>query len=103
MHLAVKTVVAVNGKAIPLLAWTGFLEVQVLRFHDNQHMKVVRISALSPGHLYPQDIFLVIIYVRRRVNPRATVRPERLCQGKIPVTASGIVPATFRLVAHCLN
>ena len=36
-------------------------------------------------------------------SPRFTVRPVGLCQGKIPVTPSGIEPATFRLVVRCLN
>jgi hypothetical protein len=33
----------------------------------------------------------------------ATVRPEGLRQGKIPMSPSGIELATFRLVAQCLK
>jgi len=61
-------------------------------------MKVVRLSPLLTGHLYPQEIFLVLISVRGWVNSRTIVWPEVLCQWEILWYHREREPATFQLV-----
>ena len=45
-------------------------------FLDNQHTKVVRLSALRTGCLYPQGWSLVLISVRGSVIPRMVGRTK---------------------------
>jgi hypothetical protein len=46
----------VKDKAIPLQAWTGpkcFRKFEAPKVQDNRHMKVISLSALRTGRLYP--------------------------------------------------
>jgi hypothetical protein len=63
----------------------------------------VRLSASGAGHLLPPWRFLVLISVRGWVNTRDTVQLKGLGQLRNPIISSGIEPATFRLVALCLD
>ena len=68
-----------------------FQEVEAPRFKDNRNMKVVRLSAIRTGRLYPQETFLVLISLRISVD---------YVNEKNPMTPSGIELATFWFVAQ---
>ena len=95
----------VKGEAVPIQAWAGPEGSRSLRlpeFPDSWHMKEAALSVVRTGHPYPQETSLVLVSVRVWVDPCAIVRAEDLSQWKIPVTPSGIEPATFLFVAQYL-
>jgi hypothetical protein len=86
--------------------------VQALRVPGDWGFQISRQSALEGGKVVSHTHWLPLTLrkyswysfsVRGWVNPRAIVQPEGLCQWKIPMTPSGIKPATFRIVAQCLD
>jgi hypothetical protein len=63
-----------------------FQEVEVLRFEDSRHIKVVRLSVPHTDYLNPQEKSVVFILVSGWVDPWAIVQAEGLYQWKIPMT-----------------
>jgi hypothetical protein len=63
----------------------------------------VRLSELRAGRPLTPGRFLILISVSGLVHPNAIVQLEGLGELKNLMTLLEIEPATFRLVAQCLN
>jgi hypothetical protein len=85
------------GKAVPLQAWSGPEGSSKSRFPDflTTAQDGGKIVSLTHRPNLPQEILMVLIFVRGSVDPRAIVRSEGFMSMKNTMTPSGIEPATF--------
>jgi hypothetical protein len=78
----------------------GGLCSQILWHSARKGGEVVRLTHRPP---LPEGMFLLLIFTRGWVDPRARVLSEGNISLKNPMTTQGIDPGTVRLVAQCLN
>ena len=67
---------------IPLESWTEHEDSRSLRlpeFLDNRHIKLVTLSVMRTGRLYPQEVYLVLISVRGWTDPRGQIKRISNC------------------------
>jgi hypothetical protein len=75
------------------------VQVEAPEFLDNRHMKVVRLSALRTGCLYPSGKMPGTHFCYRLSRLQCPIAARRIKS----VTPSEIEPATCRRAARCLN
>ena len=80
-------------KKVKAQVWTGPWGFRRLRFPEFMDIRHTKLSALCTGRHYPPQESI----------PRTLVRPKECSQWKIPMTRPRSEPATFRLLAQCLN
>jgi hypothetical protein len=79
-----------KGKAIPVTGRGGPQGRETSRlphFLDNRLTDGGEVASLTRRHPLPPGIFLILNSVRGRIDPRAIVRLEELCQFKNPITS----------------
>jgi hypothetical protein len=95
-----------KGKAIPVTGREGPWGCERLRlahFLDNPHTDGGEVVSIMRRPPFTRRKILVLISVIRLSRPLDHSTAERIRSVKILMTSSGTEPATFRLVAQCLN
>jgi hypothetical protein len=80
-----------------------FQEFDAPRFSWHSAHEGGEVVSLTHRPPLPPGTFLVLIFTRGWVDPRAMIRSEGNMSQKNPVTPPGIDPGTVRLVAQRLN
>jgi hypothetical protein len=96
----------IKGKAIPLQAWTGLEGSRRLRlpeFQDDRHVKVVRLSALRTGRLYPPGNIAGTHFCYRLSRPQGHSAAGRIMSMKISSDTIENRNRNLPVVAQCLS
>jgi hypothetical protein len=93
-------------KAIPLQALTGIECSRRMRLTDFKTIGTCKWQSCqpyAPAAFTPREYSWYSSLLEAESTPGPLMRLEESCQWKIPMTPSGIDPATFRFVAQCHN
>jgi hypothetical protein len=90
-------------KDIPVIGRGSLYSCEMSRLPHSWFTDDIEGVSLTRGNPLPPGRYLVLVSVRRWVDPRAIVQLVELGQLKNLVTSSEIEPATFWPVALCVN
>jgi hypothetical protein len=81
----------------------GFQEFDSPKFQDNQHIKVVMLSAICTGRFYSQKYSWYLFLLQAESTPGTECSRKDYVNEKFQWHHRRTESVTFRLVAQCLN